>query len=89
MFMAQDSRLVEYDEGNDEYTVVSSIPEDDSIDEQPVGGYGAELVDLAADFPVSIGQHLAAIYGDIIYTARDVGSLGGRISSSNLDGTYY
>ena len=45
MFMAHGDRLLEYDERNDEYEVVSEIPADTTIVESPPGGYGAEIED--------------------------------------------
>ena len=40
MYLAQDSRLLEYDEASDEYDAISTTPDDDSITEVPPGGYG-------------------------------------------------
>ena len=39
-WMAHDSRLVKYDEYLDEYEEVAEVPDDDTIDEVPPGGYG-------------------------------------------------
>ena len=40
MYMAHGDRLLEYDERNDEYEVLSEIPADTTIVESPPGGYG-------------------------------------------------
>ena len=42
-WMAQDSRLVKYDEAQDEYEEVAQVPGDDTITEAPPGGYGTEI----------------------------------------------
>lgn len=40
-----DTRLVEYDEYQDEYTELATIPEDDTIQGAPTSGYGTPLPD--------------------------------------------
>ena len=44
-WMAHDGRLVKYDEFLDEYSEVSAVPDDTSIEEVPPGGYGEPLPD--------------------------------------------
>ena len=45
VFLVSDSNFIEYDERQDEYTVISTVPKDTSIQEQPQGGYGSVLED--------------------------------------------
>ena len=53
MYMAHDARLLEYDEGNDEYTPLSTMPIDSTLTENPPGGYGTALPDENIDLPSS------------------------------------
>ena len=41
-WMAQDNRLVKYDEFQDEYTEIAETPADDTIEQAPPGGYGTQ-----------------------------------------------
>ena len=43
IFIASDSRLLEYDERRDEYQEVARVPADTSITEAPLGGFGSEI----------------------------------------------
>ena len=49
--MAIDTRLVEYDEYQDEYSEISAVPDDTSIAEAPPGGYGSVIADEAFSIP--------------------------------------
>ena len=62
--MSIDTRLVEYDEYQDEYTDISTVPENTAIDEVPPGDYG----ELISDEQLSVTTSQAFEYtADRIY----------------------
>ena len=63
--MSIDTRLVEYDEYQDDYTELATIPEDTNIEDVPPGDYGTLLEDQSID--VSQGGTPFAFYGNLIY----------------------
>ena len=71
---AIDSRLAEYDEYQDEYSLVSQIPDDPSIEDVPPGGYGETRPEDTISLDSSGSEPgRFAIHTNIIYTARDSG----------------
>ena len=50
-WMAHENRLVKYDESLDEYEEVAEVPDDDTIDQAPPGGYGAIIEDESFTLP--------------------------------------
>ena len=82
--MSIDTRLVEYDEYQDDYTELATIPEDDSIDEAPPGGYGEYLADESLTLT---GQALSsehfAIHDDFVYVT--VNRLSANIHAFNRE----
>ena len=60
-----DNRLVEYDEYQDEYIELSEVPDDDTIDEVPPGGYGEVIDDQF--IPTTFTNGIFVIDDDQIY----------------------
>ena len=93
MYMAHGDRLLEYDERNDEYEVVSEVPADTTVVESPPGGYGAEIEDeevtLQAVIP-STGALLdgLAIDSDYFYVLAP-GGPSRRTLESDSNGNYF
>ena len=85
--MSIDTRLVEYDEYQDEYTEISQVPDDTTIDEAPPSGYGSYLPD--ENIPSLDQVNLFTFYGDFIYAYN--GSIfvydleGNEVSSTNIN----
>ena len=78
-YFAHENRLVEYDEKLDEYTEIGSVPEDDTAEGVPPGGYGNATP--SQNLP-QVGSGPFAFYNNLIY-----GVSGLTINSYNLDGT--
>lgn len=88
MFIAQDARLVEYDERNDEYTLLSTMPTDTTILENPPGGYGSALEDEDITVPglgLNSGGNLTAVsLGGVAFTEDRIYMLNRQNASPNL-----
>ena len=85
-----DTRLVEYDEYQDLYSEIATIPEDDTIDDLPPSEYGLPIDDETIDYNSSsfYGYFSDLVfYEDRIYLAWGIG-VGGtdRIRVMDLDG---
>ena len=63
--MSIDTRLVEYDEYQDDYTELATIPEDTAVEDVPPGDYGTLAPDLAIS--VSGGGAPFVFYQNLIY----------------------
>ena len=82
--MAIENRLVEYDEYQDEYSELSKVPDDTSIDETPPGEYGTKIEDES----INVNAYTFQIHNNQVYASGSPGntaSLG--VSIYNLDGT--
>lgn len=84
-FMSIDTRLVEYDEYQDEYSELSEIPDDQTIEEAPPGGYGTKIEGEAISFN---SVYTFCIHNNQLYASGSAGSTASQgVSIYDLNGT--
>ena len=55
-YFALDAGLVEYDERQDKYELLSSVPSDTTVTNNPPGGYGTEIEDEQVELSTSVNS---------------------------------